>query len=564
LPVGAPIWLEPNQPASGLADLTKSQKLRSYKKAVPGDFRLQGFVPNPDPNEPYALPKPNLINNTANGDSFWVFTFWVPTGKTTTIHVNIAGTEPCQSSFFPTSFNIALEPNPDIPAIEYEYGVGPSSNTKDGAYALSLSDETGQSFSYTVYVNNGIPAVCPTSAPTPTPTPVPCKGNPKNCASPTPTPTPTPTPSPTPTHCEVGSDCLPCPEGEVCPPGGGGSGTPLPTATPSIAPTPEPTATPTPEPPKPTKPPGGGGEENCEDKKNPENAEKCRCREFLKNFKEQYKNFDGILGYASCDNKTAEASIENSLDSSFSIQATKRARTLSPPGGQKRLVEEIAVYANPGDEPTDLIVGVYKDKTLIKTLKRKTLPPMSAFSEIVRWDGKDDQNRTVNNGSYVMKTSENVHKIAEVIVSCSGYYAKIPKLLSQDREFHIKSRHFAYFIDARLEKLLFEWVDKIIKTKQEFQAKICDLRSCGTTDDGKGTLFPLDWRNLHDIFFYIESVANLDESSDRCLDDPADNTQFIIDGKRENVVIETIVKKPTQDIYTAPQKSDRINVILSS
>jgi len=112
---------------------------------------------------------------TQVGKSFWEFEAALPAGKTTTIFASSATTEPCQTNmFWWTGHSISVPADAKDPSL-YIFGAGPGNlaEVKDGAYTLTLKDETGQAFSYTVYVNNGNPPVCPEPTPSPEPSPTP-------------------------------------------------------------------------------------------------------------------------------------------------------------------------------------------------------------------------------------------------------------------------------------------------------------------------------------------------------------------------------------------------------
>lgn len=170
-------------PAPGPA--TKSQALDLDFFAQPvteAGFRTQEFVLNPDSPNIDKL-KPRILNTyigNQTGETHWKFEFAIPPDKTTTIQPLIYGTEPCQSTF--NNWQIwTIEPpeNASDPYV-FTMGFGPSpvADAKDGAYTLTLRDEIGQEFTYTVYVNNGNPPVCPSPTPAPTaePTPAPPGG----------------------------------------------------------------------------------------------------------------------------------------------------------------------------------------------------------------------------------------------------------------------------------------------------------------------------------------------------------------------------------------------------
>jgi len=98
------------------------------------------------------------------------------TGKTTTLYPTTLGTEPCQTTFNNwLSYPIAVPEDPNNSSALFGFLIGPSNlaATKDGAYTLTLKDEIGQTFTYTVYVNNGNPPVCPSPTPSPEPSPTP-------------------------------------------------------------------------------------------------------------------------------------------------------------------------------------------------------------------------------------------------------------------------------------------------------------------------------------------------------------------------------------------------------
>jgi hypothetical protein len=138
-------------------------------------FRTQGFVYNPDSPNVDKL-KPRILNTyvgNQTGETHWKFEFAVPPDKITTIQPLIYGTEPCQSTF--NNWQIwTIEP-PENASDPYVFTMGfgptPVADAKDGAYTLTLRDEIGQEFTYTVYVNNGNPPVCPSPTPTPSPEP---------------------------------------------------------------------------------------------------------------------------------------------------------------------------------------------------------------------------------------------------------------------------------------------------------------------------------------------------------------------------------------------------------
>lgn len=151
---------------------TPSKSLDTFFRRSPvSNFKVQEFISFPDSGS-----RPKLLNNTVGtlvGETYWLFEMALPVGKTTTIYTSITGTEACQSGFFSSpGFPIAVPTGVSTPAL-YTYGVGPNdlATTKDGAYSLTLRDETGATYSYTVHVNNGIPPICPTPTPEPTPMP---------------------------------------------------------------------------------------------------------------------------------------------------------------------------------------------------------------------------------------------------------------------------------------------------------------------------------------------------------------------------------------------------------
>ncbi|MGE3726552.1 MAG: hypothetical protein AB7I41_13425 [Candidatus Sericytochromatia bacterium] len=193
------------------------------------NFRLQEFLAAPYIPEEYS---DTVGTQWGDGSLRWNFRVRVPSSRPTSIIITLTGNQACQSVFAIRRETFTTL-NPDSTGSHTEYfSIGVFASTVDGSYNLNLADELGHSYNYTVFVKNGVPAVCPTPTPVPTPTavptstpapsstPEPCKGNPKNCVSPTPTPSPSDEPCPCQGNgfaIQANSTCPPCSEEDRIP-----------------------------------------------------------------------------------------------------------------------------------------------------------------------------------------------------------------------------------------------------------------------------------------------------------------------------------------------------------